>query len=388
MSLARQVIVTFLVLLSAAGAWLIWSPSGLRWLDVAGLSKLSLAPVEAAEAPQNNARGAPVQVATQPASLQQTAELVTSIGDGRAVRSVTLSPEVSGRVVEIAVSAGEKVTAGQTVLQLESSAQEIEVRRAALLLEDAKRTAERARKLTATGAVTELQQVAAELAEQTAELAQREAELELSHRKLVSPIDGNVGFITPEVGDQVSASTVVTQIDDRSSILIDFRLPERLVARVDAGMELEAVTLARPDVKLVGRIHAVDTRVEQASRSFRVQAELENADDLLRPGMAFRINMSFPGDPQISVYPLSVQWNGSGSYVWVVREGRSQMVPVTILERRPGQVLVRGDVAEGEAVVVEGVQNLRPNRQVTPGDLSPTTAATPSAAPRQSGRDI
>ena len=65
-----------------------------------------------------------------------------------------------------------------------------------------------------------------------------------------------------------------------------------------------------------------------------------------------------------AVPPLAVQWSASGAFVWVVREGRSQRVPVTILQRNEQTVLVDAELEAGMMVIVEGVQTLRPNGEV------------------------
>jgi len=212
--------------------------------------------------------------------------------------------------------------------------------------------------------VTEVSRRAADLALREADLALREAEFALEQRSLLAPVSGWAGVLDLAVGDSVSAQEPVVTIMDRTQILIDFRVPERVVGQVATGTALEARPLSMRDTVLKGTVQAIDNVVDQASRTKRVQGRLDNAADLLRAGMAFEVVLRFPGEVLPSVDPLSVQWSAEGAYVWVVREDRAERVPVVIRQRSADAVLVEAALEVGEMVVVEGVQILRPGAEV------------------------
>lgn len=378
----------------AVVAWAIWLPSSHGILERAGvLQPMIRLGVPVAQAPQIGgpaagggfARGA-VPVATAPVGLGEVNDRIAAIGTGEALHSVVLMPEVSGRLAEIRVSAGDRVQAGTVVARLDSAAEQIARDRAELMLDEARNTAERLARLQASGTATEVQIREASLAVRTAELGVRQAEFDLARREIVAPITGWIGIIEPEVGAQISPSTAIARIDDRSMILVDFSVPERLVGRIATGDRLDVTPLARHDVPLEGRIRAIDSRVDQTSRSLRVVGELANPDDTLRAGMAFSIAITLPGTMYPAVDPLSIQWGNEGSFVWVVREGRVARVPVRILQRSEGAVLVRGALEPGERVVREGVQSLREGTEVQDRALSAADdgAERASAAPEAS----
>lgn len=363
----------------AVVAWAIWLPSSHGVLERAGLLQPMIRlGVPVAQAPQIGgpsaaggfARGA-VPVMTAPVGLGEVNDRIAAIGTGEALHSVVLMPEVSGRLAELLVSAGDRVEAGTVVGRLDSAAEQIARDRAELMLDEARNTAERLARLQASGTATEVQIREAALAVRTAELGVRQAEFDLARREIVAPITGWIGIIGPEVGAQISPSTAIARIDDRSMILVDFSVPERLVGRIATGDALDVTPLARSDVSLEGRIRAIDSRVDQTSRSLRVVGELANPDDTLRAGMAFSIAITLPGTMYPAVDPLSIQWGNEGSFVWAVREGRSVRVPVRILQRSDGAVLVRGALEPGERVVREGVQSLREGSEVQDRALSP-----------------
>ena len=382
-----QAVAVVAVLAVAVIAWAIWLPASHPVLDRIGL----LGPLERAglplaqEADPGSAGGRPgsfggggaTRVIAAAAEEIAVRDRVSAIGTGAARRSVVLTPEVSGRIVGIDVEPGAFLEAGTVIARLDDQAESIARDRAQLMLDEAQDTAERLERLRTSGTATAVQIREAELAVRNAELSLREAEFNLDRRAIRAPIEGWIGLIDAEVGDQVGTSTQIARIDDRSVLLVDFRVPERLVGRIAPGDRLRVAPLARRDAPLEGQVRAIDSRVEESGRNLRIRAEIPNEDDTLRAGMAFAIEMEFEGAPHPAVDPLAIQWTNEGAFVWAVRDGRAARVDVRIVQRANGTVLVSGDLAPGDHVVLEGVQSLRDGTEVemrsrddSPGDRS------------------
>ncbi len=391
MGFLRQTLAVLIVVVAGLSIWIAFVPASRPFLDRLGLLEpLGLESPDASGQPAAGGGFGPgggsgaVNVIAQPATEGAINDEVTAIGDGRALRSVTLVPEVAGYLSEIHVRPGAYVEAGTVVATLDDQAERIRLDRATLMLEDARATVARLERLGGSGAVTELQRQDAALALQSAELTLREAEFELRRRSIVAPISGWVGLLSAEVGDQVGTSTVLTQIDDRSRLVLEFRVPERVIAQISEGDSVTVSPLARREKTVEGEIIALDNRVDQTSRTLRVQAAVDNPDDTLRPGMAFRITSRFEGDSYPAVDPLAIQWSSEGAFIWVVRDDRAIRVNVGIIQRSSDSVLVSGDVSVGDLVVTEGVQNLRPNAEVSvqpQGDLGARREAGTQAIP-------
>ena len=381
MSWWKQTLLSLVVAAAALTAWIAWVPEARPLLERAGvwpllersgvLEGLAAVGIVPAEAPGRGGPGGgfggfggPPTVTVADVIEAEASATVTAIGTGQALRSVTVTPEASGRVAEILVRPGQRVEAGTLLARLDAEAEGIAADRAVLLLEDARDTVERRRRLQGTGAATEVQIRDAELALRTAELALAQAELELYRRSITAPIAGYIGFVPAEVGDQGGPQTELTRIDDRSTLLVEFLVPERHVVDVAEGMALQARPLARPAQVLDGRVRAIDSRVDAVSRSLTLQAEIDNPGDTLRAGMAFSIELAFPGETFPAVDPLSIQWNRGGAFVWALRDGRTERVPVRIVRRAGDLVLVEAALEPGEQVVREGVQMLRPGLEV------------------------
>jgi RND family efflux transporter MFP subunit len=289
--------------------------------------------------------GGPTPVVAVPVVHGQANGRISAIGDGRALRSVAVTPLASGRIEDIVVRSGQRVAAGDLLAVLDSEAEEIEVARAELARRDAEATLERIERLRQTGSTTDVAAREAQLAVDRAALELRDAELALDRRRITAPIDGIVGIVPVDPGVQVSTSTEVVTIDDRSRILVEFRVPERWVGELAEGDPIEATALAQPGRPLDGEILALDNRIDQASRTLRIQAVIDNADDSLRAGMAFRIAMAFEGETYPAVDPLAIQWGSDGAFVWQVRDGEVARVPVRIVQRSAERVLVAAELA-------------------------------------------
>jgi RND family efflux transporter MFP subunit len=314
----------------------------------------------------------PTLVATKPVAMAVVNDRLNAIGDGEAIRTVTVTPYATGNLTDVLVQSGERVEQGQVIARLDSEEQKIAADQARVARDSAEQKLKRVQNLRSSTSLAELQD--AETAVKASELALRNAELALSRRDITAPYGGVVGIISVNPGDYVTTSTAIARIDDRSEILVDFWVPERFATSVRVGGEVSATAVARPGETFSGTVQAIDNRIEQESRTLRVRARIANPEDVLRAGMSFQVTMRFAGDLYPSVDPLSVQWSADGSYIWRVKGDKVERVPVHIVQRNPDMVLVKAELAEGDQVVTEGVQTLRPGgavRKVAEGEQAP-----------------
>ncbi|MCR9274762.1 MULTISPECIES: efflux RND transporter periplasmic adaptor subunit [Mameliella] len=383
MRFLKQVILSAVILIATLFLWLNYVPGAASFLDRTGVT--GLLGIEAAAADVSNTGGGfgprgPAQVVVAVVTEATTNDRVDAIGDIRALRSATLRTEVSGEVVQVALETGGFVDKDAVILRLDDEAERIAVERARLLLEDARDAASRFSRLQDGGSVTEVRQREAQLRLRTAELELSEAEFALSLRTVRAPFSGWIGLVDVAIGERLSPTDVIATLTDRSEILVDFRVPERVVGQVEPGMPIEARLLGVDGADaLTGEIHAVDNVVDRNSRTLRVQGRLANEDDRLRAGMAFTVTLRFPGETLAAVDPLSVQWSSEGSYVWAVRDDKVRRVGVTIRQRDADRVLVDGDLSPGDLVVTQGVQTLRPGAEVAIAGRTEARATLPGA---------
>ncbi len=372
MRLWKQLLICLVILVVGLGVWVRFVPAAAAMLAKVGVSEQLLSyvakPADAVKAGQGQGGrgqgqggrgqggGAPL-VVTQPADTAVVNDRLNAIGSGEAILSVSVTPLATGNLTEILVKSGDRIEKGQVIAKLDSDEQKIAAAQAKVALDSAREKVERNRKLGNAVSVAILRE--AEFAMQAAELALQTAELDLKRRDIAAPSGGIVGIITAHPGDYVTTSTSIAVVDDRSQILVDFWVPERFSTKVSVGQDVSANAIALPTSELTGVIDAIDNRVDQASRTLRVRARIDNPDDTLRAGMSFSVSVRFPGDIYPTVNPLAIQWSADGSFVWRVEAEKSQRVPVKIIQRNSDKVLVDAELAKGDAVAIEGVQRLR-----------------------------
>lgn len=373
----RQLLLSLVVIGAAAAAYVFLVPGSTETLARFGITLPFGQPAEAATGPagqqaqqaggqRSGGGGGPggrggnrtMVVVTAPVLLATINDKLTSIGEGAAAHSVTVVSPANGTLAELLVQPGDTVAAGAVIGQLDADAERIAQERATLAFDDAQTALDRTNELAKANNTTTVQVAAAQLAFNNARLELQNADLALAKRTISTPIGGTVGLFQVSAGNTVTSQTVVTTIEDTSHILVSFWVPERYASAITMGMPLTASAVALPGQTIAGEVSAVDNRIDPASRTLKVEAQIPNDEGRLRPGMSFSVSMTFPGEQFPSVDPLSIQWSSEGSYLWKFVDGKVERVPVEIIQRNSDGVLVKAELAEGDQVVTQGVQQL------------------------------
>lgn len=373
MSILKQGLIVAVLVVVAFAGWLRFWPDAPGVAAAYGVPQpvIRLVAGEAVSANQGGGQGAarrgprPALVIVSAVGQAAINDRISAIGDGEAARSVTVVPWSEGVIEAVLVEAGDRVSAGDTLARLDAAAEEIARDQAALAVTIAKDQVTRYERLVETRTITQVQLTEARNEYENAKLDLRDAQLELDRRAVVAPIAGVVDIVPVETGDYVTDQTAMATIDDRSAILLDFWAPERFAPLIVAGQPVEATAIALPGRRFSGEVEAVSSRIDRNSRTFQVRARLDNQADLLRSGMSFRVNLKFEGEAYPAVDPLAVQWSSDGPYVWKAVDEKAVRVSVDIVQRNSDYILVAGELAPGDTVVIEGLQSLRPGSALT-----------------------
>lgn len=387
MKVWKQLVLALILLAVATAGWVFFFPGAQDILARAGITAAPTAETTGATGTgrQNGQRqgGQQGEVIAAPVTRATINDRLQAIGTGQANASVVVNPFDAGRIAEVAVTAGQRVEAGDVLVRLDSDVQVISLDRAKVGVSDAQSRFDRVQTLRRARTATDVQVADAQVVLSNAQLAQRDAELALARREVRSPISGIVGILPVELGDYVTSQTAIATIDDRSRIIVDFWVPERFASQIVVGQPAEASSVARPGDVMAGSITAVDNRLDQTSRTMQVQAAIPNPDDRLRAGMSFQVSMKFPGDSYPAVDPLAIQWGSDGAFVWQVKDGKAVRTAVRIIQRNTENVLVEGDLPEGQMVVTQGVHLVRDGGDVRVA--SRRDGAAPAALPVAGG---
>lgn len=303
-------------------------------------------------------------VVMQPVGFERVQRSVDAVGYAEALRSVALYPAVGDLVLAVNFKPGDEVRRGEVLVRLDDRRQQVELERARIELADAERTVKRLQSSRAQGAIPQNELDAAETARDLLQVALREAEVAYEDRQVRAPFDGVVGMTDVEAGDRITTQTLITTVDQRSELLIDFEAPEAAIELLQQGAELSVRPWTSRSTTINAELVQIDSRVDMTKRTIRVRAKIDNTNDLWRPGMSFRVGLSYQGDSFAVVPEAALMWSADGAYVWKSVDGKAQRINVEIRQRLEGRILVSGDLQLGDRLIVEGVQTLRAGQRV------------------------
>jgi RND family efflux transporter MFP subunit len=336
--------------------------------------------VNVGASPASAAASAPaVSVSTVVARQRDVPMQLTATGTVTPLSSVDLRPQVTSVVKAVHVREGQVVRAGELLFTLDARADEARLAQAQAqlakdeaALNDAQRQLARSRELLAQhfvsqGAVdTSQAQVEAQSALLRADRAAIDgARVALSYARITAPSAGRIGAIAVYPGSSVQANVssllLLTQLDP---INVAFSLPQRhlgdaLAALQGGGTAVQATLPQATDV-LAGRLQFVDNAVDASAGTIKVKALFPNAQGRLWPGAFVNVAMTVRTLKGAVVVPqAAIIQSAQGPIVYAAVDGKAVLRKVQVLYAQGEDAAVSG-VQPGEAIVVEGRQNLRP----------------------------
>lgn len=353
------VAVLALVGLSVAAYWWQHRPAQTQ------ASAPGIAPGGAARPGGPGGPGGPVTVEAGKVAMTTLADDAQAVGSLRARQAVLLKPEVSGRVVKLGFADGQRVRQGQLLVQLDDSLQAAQLQQAEAQAAIARTQLQRNRELLAQGFVSPSVIDQAEASLKVAEAQVALAKATLARMQVRAPFDGVMGIRSVNLGDYVKDGADLVNIEDASSMWVDFRLPERFVARVKVGQDVELTLDAVAGRSFKARIEALDAQLDANGRSMLVRARLVGDSSGLRSGQFARVRVVFALREQALVVPEEalVPQGGKQFIVKLVpaKEGKglvSERVEARLGIRVPGKVELLGGVQVGDLVATAGQARL------------------------------
>ncbi|WP_337267563.1 efflux RND transporter periplasmic adaptor subunit [Oryzifoliimicrobium ureilyticus] len=217
-----------------------------------------------------------------------------------------------------------------------------------------------------------------------AQAAQRSAELDLGYTKVYAPVSGRVGKIEVTVGNLVaagSASPALTTLVSVDPIYASFNASEETVSKALATLpasngplpELDAIpveagTLSDEGTPVKGKLQFIDNQVDASSGTIGVRAVFDNPGGRLIPGQFVRVRMGQPKEEKrIMITERAIGTDQDKKFVFVVdADNKANYRPVTLGIGINGERAVESGLKEGDKVVVNGLQRVRPGAVVVP----------------------
>lgn len=306
-----------------------------------------------------------IPVVTAVVASEPFTEKLEALGTTKANESVVVTPTVEERVIGILVDDGDFVSSGQVLIKLDDSEAQYLLAEAKAALKEQRQQFERMRRLAKTNATSRSQ-----LDEEQGLLDIAAAKVSLLEARLQdytirAPFSGVLGIRQISTGAVVDSDTVITTLDDTSSIKLDFTIPEAYLGVLKNGMTVSAHSLAYPDRSFEGRVTAISSRVDPETRTLTIRAKIPNPDRLLRPGMLLTVDLVKNRSQSLIIPEEAVIQEKDKKFALVVTPDNTvEKTEIVTGRRNPGKLEVISGLNAGQQVIVQGLTRVRSGSSV------------------------
>ena len=336
---------------------------------VAGLGFFKYRQIQTAIAMGSSFAPPPDAVTTVVAKSENWPSTLDVIGTTAAIQGVTVSADLPGTVSKINFESGQSVHAGDVLVELDTRQERAQLAAAESDRDLAKINYERDQQLVKEGVVPRMQSDTSSAQQKSTEAKVGEIKATIQRKTIRAPFSGVLGIRQINLGQYLAAGAAIVSLQALNPIYVNFGVPQQQAPLVKTGRILELTSDDVPGIEFKGRVTAIDSVVNEATRNLQVQATLPNPGDKLRPGMFVQVQLGLGSSQTVVPLPASaINYAPYGDSVFVVtdlkdpkgntyRGVRQQFVKVQ--GSRGDQVGVISGVTPGEEIVSSGVFKLR-----------------------------
>lgn len=314
---------------------------------------------------------------------------LNAVGSVVAVQGVTLGAEVAGTITRIAFDSGKTVKTGDTLVELDTSVEQAQLRSAAASADLARANLARARDLRAKNLVSQADFDTADAQAKQANAQMDNIRAAIAKKSIVAPFTGRVGLRQVNLGQFLNNGDSVVSLQSLDPVYVDFALPQQRLAQLNVGMEIRVTTDAFPGQTFDGKLTAINPDIDTATRNVRLRATLTNSKELLRPGMFVNVAAVLPkSEPVLMIPATAVLYAPYGDSVFVVEDKKDEKTGtvgkvlnqkfIRLGRTRGDFVVVASGLNVGQSIVTTGVFKLRNGISVeVDNKLAPDFKLTP-----------
>jgi membrane fusion protein (multidrug efflux system) len=336
---------------------------------IAGLGFVKFRQIHAAIAQAATFQPPPEAVTTIVAQRETWPTTVNVIGTMAAIQGVTVSADLPGTVAKIDFDSGKAVHEGDVLVELDTRQE-----RAQLAAVEAERDLAginygRTEELVKQGVISRAEYDRATSEHKSTEARVGEIRATIARKTIRAPFSGILGIRQVNLGQYLSAGQAIVSLQSLNPIYVNFGVPQQAVGQVAVGRQLHITNKDLPNLKFTGKVTALDSVVNEATRNIEVQATLSNPEGKLRPGMFVEVEVvAGASRPVIAIPASSINSAPYGDSVYIVSDLKDQTGKtyrgvrqqfVKVEGSRGDQVAVVSGLNPGDEVVTSGVFKLR-----------------------------
>ena len=272
----------------------------------------------------------------------------------------SLSFSVSGTIKKIYVSAGQTVSAGQLIAEIDPTTLQNAYTIAKTSLEQIEDTYNRMKELHDSGSLPDMQWIQIENQLKSSRASEAMAKKSLSDTKLHAPFSGYIASKDAEIGQNAIPGSSVVKLVNISSVKVKISVPESDVQRIAKGSSMKIVVPALGNREFSGRVTERGVSADPRSRTYEVKATIQNPGTQLLPGMICQAFTNYmQGTTGVFIPANLVQLDGDNkTFVWVVNGGKALKREITICGETAQGVQVGGGLSAGDQLIVSGQQKV------------------------------
>lgn len=306
----------------------------------------------------------PVPVIVAAAYEDEIADRVEGLGTLRANESIQLTTTITDTVSRIHFDDGDRVVAGQTLVELNSIEELALLTEARATLQEARTQYDRVKSLARQGTAAQSLLDERRRESETARARLTVIEARLADRVIKAPFAGVLGLRNISPGALVEPGDFITSLDDDSTMKLDLAVPAVFLDGLRPGLTVAATTRSYAGRAFQGQVHSIDSRVDPTTRTVIVRALLPNPEGNLRPGMLMHVDLLLRPRRTVLVPEEALVPKGSSQSVLTIADGKVVQRTVAIGTRQPGRVEVLSGLSAGEQVITQGAVRVRPGQAV------------------------
>jgi len=296
-----------------------------------------------------------------PAELENK---ISAVGSILSNESVTIKPEVSGKINFIGFEEGKQVEKGTVLFQLDSELLDAEYQEVKANYDYASLQYERAKRLRKNGVIP-LEEYDERLrAYRNAKSRLNTLSTRLRKHKILAPFSGRIGSRRVSIGEYVAVGDELVHIEDLSIVKVEFYTPQRYIQKIENG-QLVRVAVEPISQAYEGSIYLIDPLVDPETRSAVVRAKVSNPDEVLKPGMFCTVTVVLEKKEDALMVPEeAVISRGEKHFLYLIEAGKAVMKQVSLGVFLEGKVEILTGLNPGDQVIVSGLQKLTPGARV------------------------
>lgn len=307
-----------------------------------------------------------------------------AIGTVVPMRGVTVSADLPGIVEKITFESGRAVPAGDVLVRLDTSQERAQLAAAEAQRDLAKLNLDRAKELLQKEVVSQAEFDRVDAEAKAAEANVEQIQATIARKTIRAPFAGMLGIRRVNMGQYLSPGDPVVPLQALEPIYVSFSIPQQFVALLQVGSVVNVTVEGIEGIAASGKVSAINSVVDEATRNVEIQATFANKDGRLHPGMFVEVDVVGGVSSAVVALPASaISYAPYGDSVFIVEDVtgpdgktykgvRQQFVKLG--GGRGDQVAILSGVKAGEEVVTSGVFKLRPgaavevNNEIQPGN--------------------